>query len=224
MVKDNILWGITGPLNGRRARIDINGAINPFDPDSMSFYSAEVDYRKYWHIKGLFSMAFRFTGGGSSGKTPKRYFLGGTSNKIGRTTVDAEVYNVDNLYFSDIITPLRGYDYYALSGTKFVLTNIEFRYPFVEYLKMNFPLPLTIGYVTGNIFYDMGTAWGNNSTFKGAVSSNGPPRLMDIKAAFGFGIRANLGIFVLRYDLAWSTDFAYVAHHPKYYFSIGADF
>ncbi len=223
-VKDNILWGITGPLNGQRSRIDLSGAINLSEPDSMSFFSAEVDYRKYWHIKGLFSFAFRVSGGASGGETPKRYFLGGTSNKIGRTTVDAEVYGVENLYFSDIITPMRGYDYYEMTGTKYVLTNLEFRYPFVEYLKMNFPLPLTIGYITCNIFYDMGTAWDKNSEFKGGVSSDGPARLMDIKAAFGFGIRANLGIFVLRYDLAWTTDFAYVAHHPKYYFSIGADF
>jgi len=223
-VKDNILWGITGPLNGQRSRIDLTGAANLFDPDSMSFYSTEVDYRKYWHLKGLFSFAFRVSGGFSGGKTPKRYFLGGTSNKIGSTTVDAEVYDVENLYFSDIITPMRGYDYYEMSGTRYVLTNLEFRYPFVEYLKMNFPLPLTIGYITGNIFYDMGTTWEDDSKFKGGISSSGPARLNDIKSAFGFGIRANLGIFVLRYDLAWTTDFAYVADHPKYYFSIGADF
>ncbi len=223
-VKDNILWGVTGPLNGQRSRIDLTGAVNLFDPDSMSFYSAEVDYRKYWHIQGLFSFAFRLSGGASGGKTPKRYFLGGTSNKIGHTTVDAEVYDVENLYFSDVVTPMRGYDYYALNGTRYVLTNLEFRYPFVEYLKMNFPLPLTIGYITGNIFYDMGAAWEDDRAFKGGTSVNGPARLQDIKAAFGFGIRANLGIFVLRYDLAWATNFAYVAHHPKHYFSIGADF
>jgi Tol biopolymer transport system component len=223
-VKDNILWGITGPLNGQRSRIDLTGAANLFDPDSMSFYSMEVDYRKYWHIRGLFSFAFRVSGGASGGQTPKRYFLGGISNKIGSSKVPAQVYDVENLYFSDVVTPMRGYDYYAMSGTRYSLVNLEFRYPFVEYLKMNFPLPLTIGYITGNIFYDMGAAWENDSKFKGGTSVDGPARLQDIKSAFGFGIRANLGIFVLRYDLAWATDFAYVAHHPKHYFSIGADF
>jgi Tol biopolymer transport system component len=223
-VKDNILWGVTGPLNGQRSRIDLTGAMNLFSPDSMSFYSMEVDYRKYWHIRGLFSFAFRVSGGGSGGKTPKRYFLGGISNKIGSSKVPADVYDVDNLYFSDVVTPMRGYDYYAMSGTRYALLNLEFRYPFVEYLKMNFPLPLTIGYITGNIFYDMGAAWDNDRQFKGGISTDGPARLNDIKSAFGFGIRANLGIFVLRYDLAWATNFAYVADHPKHYFSIGADF
>ena len=62
-----------------------------------------------------------------------------------------------------------------------------------------------------------------DETFKGATSE-GDPHFQDIKSAFGFGIRANLGIFVLRYDLAWRTDFATVSHHPKYAFSLGAEF
>jgi len=223
LVQDNIVWGITGPLNGRRSRLDLEAAIDLFDESDISYYAAEVDYRKYWHIKSLFSFAFRFSGGASWGDSPKRYFLGGTSNKIGNTTVDAEVYDVENLYFSQIVTPLRGYDYFDFSGDKYFLANFEFRYPFIDYLKMNFPLPLTIGYVTGNWFYDVGAVW-EGSNFKGGTSQNGEARLQDIKTAFGFGIRANLGIFVLRYDLAWNTDYADVSAHPKSYFSIGADF
>lgn len=223
LVQDNILWGITGPLNGRRSRLDLEGAVDLFNSSDISFYSGEVDYRKYWHLKGLFSVAIRLSGGASWGDTPKRYFLGGTSNKIGSTTIDAEVYDVENLYFAEVVTPLRGFDYYELSGTRYFLTNLEFRYPFVDYLKMNFPLPLTIGYVTGNLFLDVGSSWDKESGFKGATGQ-GSPRLLDIKSAFGFGIRANLGIFVLRYDLAWRTDLSSIADHPKYYFSIGADF
>ncbi|MEW5923752.1 MAG: hypothetical protein AB1746_07180 [Candidatus Zixiibacteriota bacterium] len=223
LVQDNIIWGVTGPLNGRRSRLDFEGAIDLFNNSNISYYAAELDYRKYWHIKSLFSVAFRFSGAASWGDTPKRYFLGGTSNKIGSTTIKAEVYDVENLYFSQIVTPLRGFDYFDFSGDKYFLANFEFRYPFVDYLKMNFPLPLTIGYVTGNWFYDMGAAW-EGDNFKGGTSADGSSRLQDIKSAFGFGIRANLGIFVLRYDLAWNTDWATVAAHPKSYFSIGADF
>ena len=82
---------------------------------------------------------------------------------------------------------------------------------------------MAIRYVTGAMFFDLGTAWDNDETFKGG-SSLGSPHLQDIKAGFGFGIRANLGIFVLRYDLAWKTDLSTVSHHPKYTFSLGADF
>jgi len=88
---------------------------------------------------------------------------------------------------------------------------------------MNFPLPFSIRYVTGAIFYDIGSAWDNDKTFKGG-STEGGAHLQDIKSSFGFGIRANLGFLVLRYDLAWLTDFNSVAAHPRYYFSLGADF
>jgi hypothetical protein len=33
-----------------------------------------------------------------------------------------------------------------------------------------------------------------------------------------------LGFLLLRYDLAWKTDFGSVVAHPKSYFSLGADF
>lgn len=223
LVQDNILWGITGPINGRRSRLDISGAKDFFDSNNISYYSVEFDYRKYWHIRGLFSTAFRFSGGASWGSSPKRYFLGGTTNYIGQTVVDAQVYNEENLYFSDVVTPLRGFEYYELTGTRYFLSNFEFRYPFIDYLKVDFPLPMAIRYVTGAWFFDLGSAWENDSAWRGASSAGGA-HLQDIKSAFGFGIRANLGIFVLRYDLAWKTDFNTVAHHPKYYFSLGADF
>ncbi|MCX6829811.1 MAG: hypothetical protein NT002_11105 [candidate division Zixibacteria bacterium] len=223
LVQDNILWGVTGPLNGRRSRLDLTGAVDLFEKNRMSYSAVDFDYRKYWHIRNLYSVAFRLSAGASWGKTPKRYFLGGTTNYIGNVVVNAKVYDVENLYFSDVVTPMRGFQYYEFSGTRYVLSNFEFRYPFIDYLKMNFPLPMAIRYVTGAIFLDMGAAWDNDQTFKGG-STEGNPHLQDIKSAFGFGVRANLGFLVLRYDLAWRTDFDSVAAHPKYYFSLGADF
>lgn len=137
--------------------------------------------------------------------------------------VDAQVYHEDNLYFSNVVTPLRGFEYYELSGTRYFLSNFEFRYPFIDYLKVDFPLPMAIRYVTGAIFFDIGAAWEDDEAFRGA-STEGSAHLQDIKSAFGFGVRANLGIFILRYDLAWRTDFANIVDHPKYYFSLGTDF
>jgi hypothetical protein len=224
LVQDNIIWGITGPLNGRRSRLDLSGAANILGSRKISFYSVDFDYRKYWHLKGLFSAAFRLSGGSSWGKTPKRYFLGGTTNFIGNVVVDANVYDVENLYFSQVVTPMRGFEYYELSGTRYFLTNFEFRYPFIDYLQMHFPLAIGLRYVTGSIFLDLGSTWDDDAKFKGGTSKNGPARLQDIKSAFGFGIRANLGFLLLRYDLAWKTDFGSVVAHPKSYFSLGADF
>ncbi len=222
-VADNIIWGMTGPVNGRRAKLSVSGGINLFDSEDIEFTAAEFDYRKYWHIRGSFSFALRASGGASFGKTPKRYFLGGTTNWIGNRTLDAEVFEVENLYFSDVVTPLRGIPYYELSGDRYGLINAEFRFPMIDYFAMRFPLNLVISRVGGAIFTDVGAAW-FGSNFKGGTTFGGVEKLRDIKVGFGFGMRMNLGFFLLRYDLAWSTDFHAVSDKPSYYFSFGADF
>ncbi len=224
LVTDNIIWGLTGPVNGRRAKVTLSGGTNAFGGDTdIDFYALEFDYRKYWHLSGQYSFAFRAAGGASEGATPKRYFLGGTTNYIGNRTLDAEVYDVENLYFSDVITPLRGYEYYEFSGNRYGLINFEFRYPMIEYFAMKFPLPLVLSRVGGAIFMDMGAAW-DDDHFKGGTSEGGRDRLLDIKTGFGFGMRANLGFILLRWDMAWATDFYHVADRANHYFSIGADF
>lgn len=222
-VTDNIIWGLTGPVNGRRAKLTVSGGVNLFDSKDIEFTSAEFDYRKYWHLRGSFSFALRASGGASFGKTPKRYFLGGTTNWIGNRTLDAEVFEVENLYFSSVVTPLRGIPYYELSGDRYGLVNAEFRFPLIDYFAMRFPLNLVISRVGGAIFTDVGAAW-FGSNFKGGTTEGGVEKLQDIKVGFGFGMRMNLGFFLLRYDLAWATDFHVISDKPSYYFSFGADF
>lgn len=221
-VTDNIIWGITGPINGRRTKLSFTYGANLFDIEDIEFTSIDFDYRKYLHFGKLFSMAFRVSGGASFGNTPKQYFLGGTTNWIGNRTLDAKVYDVENLYFADVVTPLRGFDYYSLSGNRYGLLNWEFRYPMIDYFVMRFPLAIAITNVTGAIFYDMGSTW-TDDNFKFGTTAGGS-HLKDVKAGFGFGMRANLGFILIRYDLAWSTDYRSVSDKPFYYFSLGADF
>lgn len=223
-VFDNVLWGYTGPVNGKRFKLSVDAGKNFFDSDDIGFYSVGADYRRYWHLDRAISMAFRLSGGASFGQTPKQYFLGGTTNYVGSTTVDAKVYDVENLYFADVVTPLRGQDYYGISGDRYALMNWELRFPMVQYFAMKYPLPLVLSNITGAIFYDMGAAW-FGSDFKGGTSQGGHTRLHDIKTGFGFGMRINLfGWALLRYDLAWATDFFDVSDKPTSYFSFGADF
>jgi len=223
LVHDTVIWGLTGPVNGRRYRISAEYAPHGLS-QGISYQAVTFDYRQYWHIKKRYDFAARVTGGISGGKNPKIFFLGGVNNWIGSTIATSEVYEVEGLYFSRLVTPLRGFDYYEFSGTRFALVNLEFRYPFVEYLQMRFPLPLTLAQVKGALFYDMGAAWRSDGGFKGATSTGGPARLKDIKASFGFGMRANLGFLVLRFDTAWRTNLNSVAQRPMYYFSLGGDF
>ncbi len=222
-ISDNVVWGLTGPVNGRRAKLSLSSGINIFDSKDIQFTSVEFDYRKYWHIKNSFSFAFRFSSGASFGTTPKLYFLGGTTNWIGRRVYDASVYDLKNLYFADVVTPLRGVPYYELAGDRYGLINAEFRFPLIDYFAMRFPLPLVFSRIQGVLFSDIGTAW-TGSNFKGGTSVGGVNRLQDIKMGFGTGLRLNLGFLLLRYDIAWSTDMNSISPRTTSYFSAGADF
>jgi len=221
-INDTVIWGHTGPVNGTRSLFSYEYA--PYiTPRSITYGAAVMDYRRYFHFKKRYDFVFRLTGGFSHGDDKKRFFLGGQSNWIGPSLGSQNIYGINDLYFGNLVTPLRGYKYFDISGTKFFLTNLELRYPFVEHFVMKFPLPITLHYINGALFYDMGAAWDENKKFKGGTSVGGT-RLKDIKAGFGFGARVNLGFFVLRYDVAWATDFDWVSPKPRHYVSLGAEF
>lgn len=222
LINDTVIWGHTGPVNGTRSLFSYEYA--PYvTPRYLSYGAALMDYRIYWHFKKRYNFTFRLTGGFSHGEDKKKFFLGGISNWIGPSLGTEDIYGINELYFGNVITPLRGYKYFDVEGTKFFLTNLELRYPFVEHFEMRFPLPLSIHYINGAFFYDMGAAWDENKMFKGGTTEEGS-KLKDIKAGFGFGARANLGFFVLRYDAAWSTNFDSVSPKPRHYLSLGAEF
>jgi outer membrane protein assembly factor BamA len=131
----------------------------------------------------------------------------------------------DNFYFSTFVTPLRGYPYYSKIGTRFVLANMEFRFPLIRYLILGWPLPFGFQNIRGALFLDMGTAWDNDKAFKPfGEGSVGIPKLNDLVAGYGIGLRMNMGFFLLKYDLAWATDFATTQPRPVHYFTMGAEF
>jgi len=221
-VHDATTWGITGPVSGQRYRV-----VAEYAPDGLSsgisYRSILFDFRQYTHIGGRYSLALRLAGGTSGGNQPKRFYLGGVNNWIGTTVDNASVYDIQGLYFSQTVTPFRGYDLYELEGTNFGLMNAEFRFPFLDYLVLRFPLPLVLSQVGGALFTDIGSVWTETGRFRG-VSTAGGFHLQDIRAAVGFGVRANLGFLVLRFDQAWRTDLRAINSHPKVFFSLGGDF
>jgi Tol biopolymer transport system component len=222
LVHDNANWGLTGPVSGRRYRLSVEFAPEGLS-EGISYQAIMADARQYIRLGGRYGLGLRLAGGSSSGNNPKRFYLGGVSNWVGSDIARSDVYDVDGLYFSQVITPFRGYDYYAISGNKFVMANLEFRFPFIDYLQMRFPLPMIFSRVGGALFSDIGTAWTDNDTFRGATTDDGF-RLKDIRMSFGYGLRANLGFVVLRFDQAWRTDLKTVGAHPAFYFSLGADY
>lgn len=229
-VNDAIIWGIVGPVSGQRYRLRLEQSIKAVN-SGLDYTAFDVDYRKYWHFWSRYNAAFRLGGGISGGRDAKAYYLGGSSNWIDPSRAKGNIYDVKDIYINELVVPLRGYDYFADSGTRFGIANFEFRYPFIDYFKLSFPLPIALSQISGAIFWDMGMAW-NKHDDKEAVknlrfynpNSDQAPRPGEILGGLGFGPRANLGIFVLRVDVAWATSLNEFAPKPKWYFSLGAEF
>jgi outer membrane protein assembly factor BamA len=223
---DDILWGITGPLNGLRgqARLQVSP---PAHSLNVSFASVDIDVRKYFHLWHRFVWANKVAFGASiplrqGESSPKKFFLGGNEYWIfyGYDDFNSKGYkdNINNFIYSDMIVPFRGWGYLDLIGTKFAVFNTEFRFPFIKEFSLAWPLPMAIRYVTGAVFADAGNAWSKDQEF-----SNFPlPK--KIYGGLGFGMRANLGIFILRYDHAWKTDWNTYVGPTKDYFSLGAEY
>ncbi|RPH95536.1 hypothetical protein EHM69_04145 [candidate division KSB1 bacterium] len=230
-IHDTVLWGITGPMNGSRYRLSYaysprlgdNGKVNrPY----AEFYTVKGDMRDYFRLGRDYSWASRFTAGLSGGPNPQNFFLGGVSNWINRHYENNEIPDeINDFYFSSFVTPFRGGDYFERRGTgnRFFLTNQEFRFPAIETLQLRWPLPMTFRYIRGALFTDIGAAWKDNQFKLTAVDSEGKRRLADPQIAYGYGLRAWVGFFVLRWDLAWATD-GVDTSKPRYYFSIGSEF
>ncbi len=118
---------------------------------------------------------------------------------------------------------MRGAYYYERVGNRFFLHNLEFRFPLVRYFILGWPLPIGFQNIRGVMFTDIGAAWYDDK-FRGINNEKGKPRLQDLFMGYGLGARMNLGFLVLRFDVAWSSDFISQTLGPYYYFSIGPEF
>jgi hypothetical protein len=104
---------------------------------------------------------------------------------------------------------MRGYSDREYYGTNLAVTSIEFRFPFIENLELGFPLPLWVGNIRGAIFTDIGTVWDKKEEFDD-----------DIRIGYGFGMRINLGYFVLKFDWGWPSD----GGGSSFYISLNSEF
>ena len=221
-IYDNILWGITGPLNGIRAKGSV--LVSPsLHFISDPFVSLDADFRSYLHILKRFVWANRLFAGVSfplgEKQSARRYLLGGNENWLFyQVNLDQYEKNIPFTFYSDFVTPFRGWDYLDISGSRAVVLNSEFRFPFIKEISVVWPFPMQVRYINGAFFADIGNAW------EAGERNSGLPLPDKLYGGFGFGLRANLGIFVLRYDRGWPTDWKYDVWKPINYFSLGAEF
>ncbi|UCE05724.1 MAG: PD40 domain-containing protein [bacterium] len=224
LVKDTVLWGYTGPINGNRYSLGINYSPG-IGVNSLNFLTMKLDYRKYMQIGKDYNFVFRLTGGFSEGREPHTFFLGGTTGWLNyKTRGGLRVGEIKDIYFSSFEVPMRGGYYYERFGDRFFINNLEFRFPLIRYFLMGWPLAIGFQNIRGALFTDIAAAWYDNN-FRGVDATEGGfPALKDIFFGYGIGARMNLGFFVFRFDIAWSSDLANYTHGPYYYISLGPEF
>ncbi|MDZ7295701.1 MAG: BamA/TamA family outer membrane protein, partial [candidate division KSB1 bacterium] len=226
-VDDTSLWGITGPVNGRRSAVGLMGSPGLFGKHGAEFLTARLDWRRYYKVGKEYNFVVRVAAGASGGKQPQQFFVGGVENWINREFAGGyvRVNNIEDIYFASFEMPFRGGSYYELAGNSFLLTNLEFRFPLIRYFLMGWPLPIGFEDIRGALFVDVAGARYRGERFVAFTRSpSGFYKLEDLKMAFGFGMRANIGFLVLQFDVGWPTDLYATSSSPRYYWSLGAEF
>lgn len=163
----------------------------------LQYTTGIIDQRNYLNIHHRYTIATRLIGGFSEGRDPQAFRLGGAYT-------------------------FRGADYGTMRGSRIAVANFEFRYPLIDRLKLGFP-PLDFRGIRGVFFLDLASAWSGRDFRFFEEAPNGKTRLADVRAAYGFGARINLGYFILRYDLAQATDLHENLGHIDF-FTLSADF
>jgi Tol biopolymer transport system component len=222
-VHDNALWGYTSPNNGTRMNLSVS-ASPKISSDGLTFVTVTGDYRTYYKLWNNYSFALRFAGGSSFGRNPQRFIVGGVDNWINRQFENnvIPIDNVEDFVFLTSGIPLRGYNYNARIGTKYLIMNNEFRFPFFGYFAAG-PIPVFFQSLTGILFLDMGGAWTSTSDFRGTVRTTDGVMMKDLLTGMGTGVRVILLGFLARFDVAWSFNLRSFSP-PKYYISLGADY
>ncbi|MDZ7267927.1 MAG: BamA/TamA family outer membrane protein [candidate division KSB1 bacterium] len=228
-VTDTALWGWTGPNNGSRSELAVSFSPKITGHNGLGFFTVRGDLRRYHKFFREYNFVLRLAGGLSEGSEPQQFHLGGLDNWLNqRFKGGLRIDRPEDIYFASFEMPLRGSDYYEKTGNRFVLVNLEFRYPLIRQLQLGWPLPLALANVRGTLFTDLGAAWhgkfGRHEAFQPFRRSPSLlPTLHDLQMGYGLGARSNLGFLLFRFDVAWKTNLNQASSKPRYYFSLGAE-
>jgi hypothetical protein len=220
LVFDNSLAGWTGPVVGRRYRLQFSRTIG-----GLEFSEALVDFRNYWNIDQKVVFASRFIGLSRFGDDSNRfslywggpYFLrgydGGSFRLDSDECMDSRIYGAGE---SMSRCPIRD----QLIGSSAAIMNLEVRVPVIKELQIgflgNFPP------VDAVAFFDGGVAWDESVCFEPDFGrADGCAESLDVKVvwdrkpgedpyltreplfSWGLGLRMNVFYTILRMDYAF---------------------
>jgi Tol biopolymer transport system component len=221
-VHDDVLFGYYAPIDGNRSFLAVEGSPK-FSENTLGFATVTTDVRQYVQFSGLTGLAFRFAGGASFGPNPQRFIVGGTENWINRD------FNGNFLPFDEPEdfaflregVPLRGWRVNERNGTKYFVTNAEFRFPLIQALVTG-GVPLLFQAIMGGVFFDMGGAW--NTIFVATQRNRiGEVIPRDLLMSAGVGLRTYALGLPIKFDVAWRNEY-HTWSEPYYLFSLGGDF
>jgi hypothetical protein len=216
LVSDNTIFGNTGPLMGRRFRLQVSpvgGALN--------WIQTLVDYRRYDPI--VFS------------------YLTVASRLYGDISMGPD----ENVFPKYIARPdfVRGYDRNSsfnpcttvganpttcnaveLLGSRVAVGNVELRFPLLRRIELGVA-PVDVPPIDGLFFFDAGVAWSKDQ----ALFLYRPPDLFNVATqryplrSYGAGLRVNLFNYaILRWDYAIPLDAP--GHHRFWTWSLWPSF
>tara|TARA_B100000287_G_scaffold220673_2_gene208146 strand:- start:3017 stop:6133 length:3117 start_codon:yes stop_codon:yes gene_type:complete len=243
-VYDNTTNTYTGPNDGLRQYLTFQFSPDIGD-DSLAFKTIKFDIRKYFKINRNYSIATRMMLGRSFGRDPEKFFLGGSSQMTFYSDTQTEgrddsglyaqrILDYDNstiledVFFTEYVFPVRGARYRERTGENVAVANLEFRFPFINYVDVSFPARIRFGNIFGHLFLDVGAAWDDSKEFDDSSlvrqkynlnSEDASP----IISTFGVGMKIFTPWALVRLDTAWDRYPNGDYSKPQYILSIGYD-
>jgi len=208
--------------------------------DASDLFVLGADFRHYQPIHRNLIWASRFATSTSFGRSRLLYYLGSVDNWITffrtKPVYDntVRVDHQEKYAYQALATNMRGFIQNIRNGNNFALINNEIRWPFIQYFS-KYPMSNFWSSLQLVGFFDAGTAWSGVSPFRrtsaydteiveqGSVKVTIETGRDPIVYGYGFGLRAQLLGYFMRFDWAWGVENRVIL--PRvFYFSMSLDF
>ncbi len=219
---DDTKYWLGMPIDGVRYTAIVD-ALPPLSDNAYQFARLRFDGRGYLPIGESIILAGRTAFGVNGGGNPLRFFAGGAENWLNPDFANGVLpfRRPEDLFFNNMVMPLRGWTINQINGTKFFALNGEIRVPAARLFGRS-SLPSFVQSVIGTAFVDVGGAWTDSfqATVPNPFGSGMPGNLL---TSVGVGLRALLFNIPLKVDVAWANLVAQWAE-PRWVISMGLDF
>jgi Tol biopolymer transport system component len=200
LVSDNTLFGYTGPVMGRRFRVQLTPVTGAYQWNEYL-----VDYRRYDPIIfNYLTLATRLYTDLSVGRDEEAF-----PKYIARPDFVRGYDRNSTFYLSCPVIGANPTNCSAvqLLGSRVAVANIEARFPLIRRLELGF-LPVDLPPLDGLLFYDAGLAWSRGQKVYGFRPDNYDVNTQRYPLrSYGAGLRLNLFNYaILRWDYAIPVD------------------